>query len=325
MTLFTQELVPSHENPESVRVTYTPPASSTSASGGEAGLGAEKKTIDIPLHPDVSALVKVDALLHNSPTATYVMPAATNEWFSSCFGFPVQLLHLGPHYRPVLGSLNPNSAQNKSQSNSQSPSWLSSMTDYLPVPLATLVSNTTSTSSSDENATADKTDSEITFADVAPYLLVTTESLASVSSRLPPTEAPMDMTKFRPNIVLAGSDGAWDEDFWAELEILPQENGEGQGVKIQLTGNCARCKSINIDYSTGDFGAGESGKVLKKLMADRRVDPGSKWSPIFGRYGFLEGKGNSEASVALGDAVKVVKRQEERSVFVWPGLGTAVS
>ena len=164
----------------------------------------------------------------------------------------------------------------------------------------------------------------------------------------------MDITKFRPNIVVAGAEGAWDEDFWGEVKIKLTEGraskdeteaergGRGEGdretVKMILTANCARCMSLNIDYSTGDYGEGESGKVLKKLMADRRVDPGSKWSPIFGRYGFLEGDGtvgkvggsntrsekDGNVSVRVGDEVVVGKRNSERTVFVWPGLGTVV-
>ncbi|KAI5919858.1 hypothetical protein F4810DRAFT_462414 [Camillea tinctor] len=97
---------------------------------------------------------------------------------------------------------------------------------------------------------------------------------------------------------------AWDEDFWAELELRHHEEGneslvrKGRGedhtganrnmrCRLALTANCARCISINIDYDTGRPATGEQGNVLKKLMRDRRVDSGNKWSPIFGRYAFL--------------------------------------
>ncbi|MCJ1354010.1 MAG: hypothetical protein MMC33_003997 [Icmadophila ericetorum] len=361
MALFTQELVPSPADAESVKVTYMPPASKSAGNkivDGEGARSSEKRSIEIPLQPDVLKLDKIDAILHSSPTTAYAMPAEINAWFSSCLGYEVQLLYLGPHYRSVLGNLAPSAANSQSRpqpkhSASQSPSWLSSMSDYLPVSLTSIISST----ANDENANAmngqEVEKPELTFADVAPYLVVTEESLASVSDRLPPGEI-MDITKFRPNIVVAGAEGAWDEDFWGEVKIKLTEGraskdeteaergGRGEGdretVKMILTANCARCMSLNIDYSTGDYGEGESGKVLKKLMADRRVDPGSKWSPIFGRYGFLEGDGtvgkvggsntrsekDGNVSVRVGDEVVVGKRNSERTVFVWPGLGTVV-
>ncbi|KAI0598322.1 hypothetical protein F4775DRAFT_192913 [Biscogniauxia sp. FL1348] len=97
---------------------------------------------------------------------------------------------------------------------------------------------------------------------------------------------------------------AWEEDFWAELELRHHnkvnkvQGGKGTRKKsrkrdrntrcrLALTANCARCISINIDYDTGRPATGEQGTVLKKLMRDRRVDSGNKWSPIFGRYAFL--------------------------------------
>jgi glycine hydroxymethyltransferase len=62
------------------------------------------------------------------------------------------------------------------------------------------------------------------------------------------------------------------------------------------------------------MGEGESGKVLKKLMADRRVDSGAKYSPVFGRYGFLDA-GSDSRTVRVGDEVVVARRMQERSVY----------
>ena len=110
------------------------------------------------------------------------------------------------------------------------------------------------------------------------------------------------LEKFRPNIVVDG-EGPWDEDFWAELS-LPRFGG-----KIVLTSNCARCTSINVDLETGRMGEGESGQLLKKLMKDRRIDPGNKWTPIFGRYGFPSKGGE----IIVGDEVAVTKRNEKHT------------
>ncbi len=76
-----------------------------------------------------------------------------------------------------------------------------------------------------------------------------------------------------------------------------------------------------MDYKTGKVGTSESGTILKKLQKDRRVDQGAKYSPIFGRYGFLD-KMPMGTKMSVGDEVKVVKRNSERSRFEWPNLST---
>ena len=81
---------------------------------------------------------------------------------------------------------------------------------------------------------------------------------------------------------------AYDEDYWAALTVSNSARAEkGSQAQILLTANCGRCSSINVDYHTGKTAEGDDGMVLKKMMKDRRVDPGNKHSPIFGRYGFL--------------------------------------
>lgn len=82
---------------------------------------------------------------------------------------------------------------------------------------------------------------EISFADCAPLLITTRASLGALSERIP-GEGQMDITKLRPNIVLAADEDdelePWEEDFWGEVEIA--------GHPVTLTANCARCKSINV-------------------------------------------------------------------------------
>ena len=115
---------------------------------------------------------------------------------------------------------------------------------------------------------------------------------------------------------------AFEEDFWAELRITTTNPDHRDAAKFHLTANCARCVSINVDYATGKPGTGDCGSVLKTLMKDRRVDKGVKYSPIFGRYGFLD-RGSTSGSdgnnagmcVRVGDRVEVAKRNVERTVF----------
>lgn len=144
----------------------------------------------------------------------------------------------------------------------------------------------------------------VNFSDGAPLLVVSASSLEDLHPRLPPGEHVV-LEKLRPNIVIDGEGKPWDEDFWAEL-TLPRLGG-----KLVLTSNCARCTSINVDLEKGRMGEGESGKLLRKMMRDRRVDKGNKWSPIFGRYGFPTHGG----TIRVGDEVVVSRRNEERTVF----------
>lgn len=246
----------------------------------------QKTTLEIPLEPDTSGLERVEVNLYDSTCMGYRMLEHYSSWFSACLGFESILVYVGDGRRPVLGTMSPHSQKQQSRG------WLSSMASYV-------------TGSNEEDPHA------LTFTCVAAYLITTEASVKEVSSRLPPGEE-MDMRKFRPNIVIDG-EGVFDEDFWGEIEI-------GKGPRFVMTGNCGRCRSINIDYGTGRPGTGETGSVLKKLMKDRRVDKGNKWAPVFGRYGFLL---DEEAEVHVGDEVNVTERLEERRVWDWLGASGA--
>ncbi len=188
----------------------------------------------------------------------------------------------------------------------------------------------------------------ITFADCAPFLVTSESSLADVNAKLSAgVEVPM--YKFRPNLVVDGAgEAAWAEDFWGEVALRPAkqlpavaakeggaEKGDGDqrgsqladdttdpaapGTRyLLLTSNCARCTSLNVDYGSGARAAGDLGEVLKRLSSYRRVDPGTKYSPVFGRYAFLDGA--EEACIAVGDEAAVTQRNAERTVWDWPFL-----
>ncbi|KAF3767021.1 hypothetical protein M406DRAFT_345265 [Cryphonectria parasitica EP155] len=243
----------------------------------------QKTTLHIPLDPDISGLGTVEVDLYGSKCLGYCMPDKYSSWFSSCFGLKAMLVYIGDARRPVLGTMSPAVAQEQ-----KTQGWLSSMTSYL-------------------TGTGHPQDPHwLTFTCVAAFLITTESSVKDVSGRLPEGEE-MDMRKFRPNIVIDGGE-PFEEDFWGEIAV------DG-GPRLVLTGNCGRCASINVDYKTGRPGTGESGKVLKKLMRDRRVDRGNRWSPIFGRYGFLL---DDEAEISVGNVVAVTKSLEERCVWDWP-------
>lgn len=287
MALFLQKIEPSEDNAEmgkTLTVMYRPP---------EKHKG---KDISMPLVPSIVGLEQLEVELHQSPTKAYNMGEPYNSWFSSCFGWEVILVYLGPHLRPVLGNLSPNAVGDRALSTK---SWFSSVTQGLPNLLALKA----------------KGEEGLTFADCAPYLIVTEESLKNVSERLP-DGMEMDMTKFRPNIVLSGASSAYEEDFWAGLKITSKKHeGEQQPLDMVLTQNCARCVSINVDYTTGKSGTREDGSMLKKMSKDRRVDAGAKYSPIFGRYAFLKPDTHTEQNISVGDEAYVTETNRERTRF----------
>ncbi|KAG9848066.1 MOSC domain-containing protein, partial [Aureobasidium melanogenum] len=255
----------------------------------------ESKDLDIPLVPNTTSLEKMHVTMHSSPTDAYKMDDQYNKWLSACLGYDVVLAYLGEHERPVLMTTH----QQKNQP--QTGGWLSSITSKLPTSLGAIISSEA------------QADDKITFADCAPFLVVNETSLRDVSRRLPDGEE-MDISKFRPNIIVSGAESSWEEDYWSELQT-------SSNVKLHLVQNCVRCVSLNVDYATGKPGEGESGKILKKLQSDRRVDKGAKYSPVFGRYAFL-GKGDEGKSLSIGDEVTITQLNTERTTLDWPGIGT---
>lgn len=224
--------------------------------------------------------------MYGSSCQAHNMGLKYNDWFSDKFGFPVVLAFWGGNARPVLGNRPGRPANEVPKSKNVFTKALAS----LPVLGSLLTAN----------------DYGIAFNDHAPFLVISEASVDDVTSRL---GQKMDNTKFRPNIILKGSATAWEEDFWTELAF-------SSGTRLTLTANCVRCASLNVDYSTGAPGKGKDGEVLKVLQKDRRVDPGSKYSPVFGRYGF-PGKGDAggDKILRVSEGVVVTKRAKERTVF----------
>lgn len=322
-----------------VEVTYTNPQD------------LSKRSLSIPLTPATAELATVDIDMHQSTTQGLLMAEEYSSWFSGCFGYEVVLVYLGSNLRRVLGNIAPNAAtrnvqwqeqrrrqQERVKNTASSSSWFAGLVTNLPgLPV---IFGAGGDAHCDGDA---EKDFEITFADCSPYLIVSETSVENVSSRLP-EGTDMDVTKFRPNIIVQGAEKAWDEDYWAEISVEPNtSNPDGTDAlsrngshanddrpkvatyasTIQLTANCVRCASLNVDYSTGAFGKGPAGQVLKKLQSDRRVDGGIKYSPVFGRYGFLASSPPEDVDfpvLSVGDHVQVTKYNTERTSFKWPGM-----
>ncbi|KAL4792888.1 serine hydroxymethyltransferase-domain-containing protein [Aspergillus venezuelensis] len=315
-----------------VRVTFYPPSAEQ-----EDGVvqGAKKgDSIEIPLTPDTRGLEELAVVMHKSPTKGFNMGSSYNEWFSERLGYDVVLAYLGDgDWRPVLGTFAPGKhVAHKGRQGSDSAlvaaallcvlgvvfvgfTWFGfdfgfaaeQRYQYQSIGIGGAVTFAIGFLTYLLLKGKSTLDERITFADTAPYMVISETSVANVTGRLEDEE--MDVKKFRSNIVVEGAETAWEEDFWAELVI-----GDAQQVRLLLTANCVRCRSLDVDYATGKMGTGESGKVLKKLMSDRRVDSGAKYSPVFGRYGFLAGTSDSK-TVRVGDEVAVARGMKERAIY----------
>lgn len=259
---------------------------------------AQDTTLTVPLNPDTSSLQAVEVDMNLSKATAYRMGSFYDEWFSSCLGYPAALLYIGDGRRPQLGF------QPGTRTPRNNLQLLASYVSSLFLRLLSLVGL---------GAVGDW----IVFTDLAPFLITSTASLSDVSSRI---EGGVGMHRFRPNIVVgpdspgSGDLPSWSEDFWSQLTISPPTEKRA-ATMLQVTGNCCRCASVNMDYDTGRPSEGPSGVVLKKMMADRRVDEGRRHTAVFGRYASLFGASGGE--IRVGDGVEA-RMKEERDVWDWP-------
>ncbi|KAF4341506.1 MOSC domain protein [Fusarium beomiforme] len=245
-------------------------------------------SVNFSLKPSLQGRNTLETSLHASKAKAYDMGDELSKWFADRLGDEVRLVYIGNESRTVLGSLAPHSSDALKEA-----SITERIKNLLP-PFS-------------------HPPERLAFNDLAHYLVVTEESNNEVSSRLDEGYS-MDITKFRPNIVVRGASKPFAEDFWGELTF-------SGGIHMPLTANCYRCQSITVDYETGKTATDDRGMVWKKLNKDRRVDKGAKYSPVFGRYGFCYGNATSK-SLTVGQEVDVTKINAQRTTFDWPHLTT---
>jgi hypothetical protein len=127
----------------------------------------------------------------------------------------------------------------------------------------------------------------VSFADGYPLLLTTTASLADLNDRL---DAPLPMDRFRPNVVIDGTD-AWAEDAWRRVRI-----GD---VVFRSVKPCGRCAVTTTDQQTAERGT----EPLTTLATFRRnADTGKVY---FGWNLIPEGPGR----LRVGDDMDVLERR----------------
>lgn len=102
----------------------------------------------------------------------------------------------------------------------------------------------------------------VSFADGYPLLLTTASSLDALNSLVAQgehaDEGPLPMNRFRPNVVVSGTD-AWAEDDWSRVAI-----GE---VAFRVAKACGRCVVTATDQGT----AGRGREPLHTLGKHRRL------------------------------------------------------
>jgi len=123
------------------------------------------------------------------------------------------------------------------------------------------------------------------FADAFPVLIATDASLQDFNSKL---NAPISMQRFRPNIVIAGSE-PWAEDSWKQLRI-----GGEQGIEFSLMSACSRCIVPSIDPATGE----KQPQIIDALNKYRRHEH----KTYFGQNAIYHALGN----IKLGDSVELM-------------------
>jgi uncharacterized protein YcbX len=104
------------------------------------------------------------------------------------------------------------------------------------------------------------------FSDGFPLLVASSSSLADLNQRLQARgAAPVDMRRFRPNIVLDGLQ-PFDED---HIDLVTIE-ADGGPVVLKLVKPCARCSIPGVDPDSAATGH-EPGDTLAGFRADARV------------------------------------------------------
>ena len=149
----------------------------------------------------------------------------------------------------------------------------------------------------DVNPLFNKNDDVVSFADGYPLMMLSEVSLADLNSRL---ETPLPMNRFRPNLVVSGSD-AFAEDDWQKIRI-------GEAI-FRTTKPCERCVITTVDQARGEFAGKEplktlaSYRIAKDLIPDRYESLGvGSNAVLFGQNLIPETPG---ATVRVGDAIEI--------------------
>jgi len=133
----------------------------------------------------------------------------------------------------------------------------------------------------------------LSLADAGPILLTTTSSLDQLNQwvreeaagRGDPAPSDLEMTRFRPNLVVEGPDEPFAEDSWSKVRI-------GR-VEFRFAEMCSRCVLTTIDPSTCQRGKEPLRSLARHRLRDGQVWFGIRMTPV------------STGPIRVGDAVEV--------------------
>lgn len=126
-----------------------------------------------------------------------------------------------------------------------------------------------------------KDDDQVAFADGFPLLLIGQASLEDLSQKV---GRPLEMLRFRPNLVIEGSE-AYAEDGWKRIRI-----GD---VEFRVVKSCSRCILTTIDPQTGE--RSEDREPLATLQKYRTEADGA----MFGQNLVNDGNGQLEVGMPV--------------------------
>ncbi len=99
-------------------------------------------------------------------------------------------------------------------------------------------------------------DDEVSFADGYPILVTHEASLQDLNQQL---STPIDIGRFRSNIVVQSTAGPWQELHWQTLS--------DQNLRLELVKPCKRCVMTGVEQTTGAQTGTEVLKTLKQQFA----------------------------------------------------------
>ena len=117
------------------------------------------------------------------------------------------------------------------------------------------------------------------FSDGFPYLLISQASLDDLNSRL---DKPVEMKRFRPNLVVKGTE-AFAEDKWKKIRI-----GD---ITFNLVKPCSRCVIPSIDPDTANKSAEPVKTLASYRMRENKI--------FFGQNVIAEGMGQLEVGMPV--------------------------
>ncbi|KAL6752170.1 MOSC domain-containing protein, partial [Haematococcus lacustris] len=166
-------------------------------------------------------------------------------------------------------------------------------------------------------------DSTTAFSDGFPILLATEAALDDLNKRLAESDGaatmagllPLPMARFRPNIILKGTE-AWEEDRWRSVLLHPRVKAAGSTkpdvagaemadvVELESVKPCSRCKMTTVDPATGSYSQGEPLDILATFRSGSQLGyttKGFKYAVHFG-WNLVPSQGALGAIISVGDA-----------------------